>query len=59
MSYVSALVSWLRHRLHLNRGTVTSEWRGRELWIGFACVECGNVHGWFKSPHVTRPEPTP
>jgi hypothetical protein len=39
----------IRHWFHLNTGIVVSEWRGREIWIGFKCSACGRVYGWHKS----------
>jgi hypothetical protein len=39
----------LRHWLGWNRGEVVSELRGRDVWIGFRCVECGAVNHWHKS----------
>jgi hypothetical protein len=41
--------SWLRHRLGMNRGRVTTELRGDDIWVGFKCSECGEVHGWHKA----------
>jgi len=41
-------VSRLRHRLGWNRGSITTEIRDGDIWIGFKC-ECGAVHHWHKS----------
>jgi hypothetical protein len=47
------LVSRVRHWFGLNTGSVITEWRDDELWIGFAC-ECGATHGWHKSTRQPR-----
>lgn len=49
---MKALWSWIRHWLRWNTGTVTTEWRGDDLWIGFGC-DCGEVHHWHRTK-VTR-----
>lgn len=51
-----ALVSRLRHRLGWNRGSITTEIRDGDIWIGFKC-ECGEVHHWHKSTRL-RPRAT-
>lgn len=42
---ICALLHRLRHRLHLQRGFIVSEWFEGRLWIGFRCETCGEVTG--------------
>jgi hypothetical protein len=50
------------HRLHWQRGYVVSGWSDDALWIGFRCIECGEVHGehiaeWRNGVPVTGARP--
>jgi len=51
MKFIFTIWMWLKHLMRWNRGTITTEMRGDEIWVGWAC-ECGEVHDWHKSPIV-------
>jgi hypothetical protein len=36
---------------------VVTEWRGRELWVGFVCCGCGQIQGWHTLSSRSRREP--
>ena len=37
------ITHWLKWNLV---SEVVTEWRGRELWVGFVCCGCGQIQGW-------------
>jgi hypothetical protein len=46
------------HWLKLNLvSEVVTEWRGRELWVGFVCCGCGQIQGWHTLSSRSTREP--
>ncbi len=51
-------IHWLAHRIGWPLGgEVVSAWQKGDLWLGFRCGGCGEVHGAFISKHGPRPDP--